>query len=93
MATAGTQALTVAEAAIFLDTKGGASEVTITADTATVLIHVDGLHADDEFMPLPNGTPVSFKILHNGIRHISGKTASGAANVTFGVTERRTTYT
>jgi hypothetical protein len=82
--TAGTGTLTTIPSEFFTD-QDGCTSLLVRCTAGTAIIHVPGLHAAGEGVPIASGSEVIFRLNHMGMKGAVGWTTSGSATVEFGV--------
>lgn len=53
-------------------------------------VHIDGLHRDGEFLAIPKGASLTFKVAQFGIRRVLARGEGGATTIDFGVVSKAT---
>ena len=89
MATAGTAALTAGNTTVLFEpTDGGCTSFSVAVDGDAAngaRVHVDGLHADGDWLPMAAGREITFRRTHGGIYRVSARGRGGNSTVFFGV--------
>jgi len=87
MANNGTQTVTTTDTPVFLSTTGCTTYLVHVLSTSAfpALVHIDGLHDDGEYLPVPVGNEYAFRLLHQGIKRVVVKGDGGSADINHGV--------
>ncbi len=74
------------------ESEEGCTSFRVDVDSASlngILVHVDKLHEDNTWMPIPAGSSVTFRYRDCGIRRVIAQGEYGpATNVTYGVVSK-----
>lgn len=75
----------------FFADENGATTIFIRCTSGSALIHIPELHNDGEYVTIPSGDKLEFRLNHMGIKEAIGKGGSSAnADIDFGVLVRTT---
>lgn len=70
----------------FFEDEDGATSIFVRCTSGTALITIPGLHVPGDYVSIPSGDEIEFRLNHMGIKMATGKGGlSAAADIEFGV--------
>lgn len=89
-ATAGSVSVSSTTGVLIWEDQRGATGVSFHSTGSGISIHVPGLHADGDWMPMHSNEHHTFRMQHSGLKQIYAKVASGSHTLEFGTVEKST---